>query len=234
MIAKSFEEIKDIFMAHLNTQSTLVKYPSHFLSHRSNYIRWIIEICQKLYLKKETLHGTISLFDLYTTKANQKELEDYFEIKLAVVACLSIATKLNELNNDCMRFFTHNILNNAKQDHQYTVQDLVMKEKEILSTIDYETNHSNVYHFNAIFSSVALDYLNSTHDKEQYQKLNERVVTHFLLTDYCVSMSPINSAIFIFNKTLENFDLSKGSTKKIVEVLGALAFKNKKCDPIVQ
>lgn len=227
---KSFEELQDIFMVHLKEQNQIRNYPAFFFNTRRNLIKWVVEICDKLQFKDVTLHRTICLFDSFISiTQGQMDYENNHEIKLAVIACLSIATKLNELNYNCNSYFTEHILKGKKNN--YTNQDLAKKEIQILMIVNYETSHSNVYHFNTIFTLVALDQLKSAKNKEEFLKVNDAIVKQYILSDYCVKMSPVNSCIFILNSTLKHFAKSI-NIPLIINSIEKLNSKNKNCTNI--
>ena len=143
-------ELKDIFIAHLSNQEDLKEYPKTFIPLRTQLLNWIINICQRLHFKRETLYRTISLFDQLISATGSKATQDISHYKLVIIACLSISTKINE-----DKFFTKNILN-VKTNKLYKSSDIYMEEMEILSSINYCINSSTICQFNSIFTKICL------------------------------------------------------------------------------
>ena len=91
-------ELKDIFIAHLSNQEDLKEYPKTFIPLRTQLLNWIINICQRLHFKRETLYRTISLFDQFISATGSKATQDISHYKLVIIACLSISTKISSIN----------------------------------------------------------------------------------------------------------------------------------------
>lgn len=144
-------ELKD----HLSNQEDLKEYPKTFIPLRTQLLNWIINICQRLHFKRETLYRTISLFDQFISATGSKATQDISHYKLVIIACLSISTKINEVNANYNKFFTKNILN-VKTNKLYKSSDIYMEEMEILSSINYCINSSTICQFNSIFTKICL------------------------------------------------------------------------------
>lgn len=217
----SIEELNDIFKAHYSNQHELSLFPSIFSNARNKLVQWVIQICQKLYLKPETMHRTICMFDAYISLNKKKwDVIDINELKFMLVACLSISTKLNELNANYIKFFTDQILNSKNSNikgKQYSYEDLSLTEMLLIRYIDYNTNAPNVYHFNSIFMRICLIEIDSSITKEALIRLNSKVLNSFLLTKYVVQLSAVNSAIMVLNETLTHFYHNKNnSTSQLI------------------
>lgn len=220
--SKNFDEIKDIFNAHLSKQFVIKKYPISFLKIRSKLVDWIIKVCEKFYFKKETLFRTISLFDMYVSLASQKENETIYKSRLSIVSCLSLATKLNEINSNYTKFFTNTLLNQKGTTELYTNFDIAQKEMEILQTINYCLNSTNVYHFNNIFVILCLKYIRTEKIKEKFLLKNEHILKEYLQSEQCVLQSPINCAILVINATLKQFNKEEINIEEIIRTITSL------------
>lgn len=97
-------ELKDIFIANLSNQEDLKEYPKTFIPLRTQLLNWIINICQRPHFKRETLYRTISLFDQFISATGSKATQDISHYKLVIIACLSISTKINEVNANYNKF----------------------------------------------------------------------------------------------------------------------------------
>ena len=202
----SFDELKDIFNAHLTTQAQISNYPIGFLSFRTKLILWIITICQKYHFRLETLYRTVSIFDRYISSRKVINFADIQQYKLIIIACLSISTKLNEVNANYIKFFTNNLLNSNEGHKNYSSKDVYLTEMEILPSINYQINSSNVCQFNSIFRKICLAHIRSNKVKQSFSNLNNRLLKEFILSEQSISLSPVNGAIVVINATLKEFN----------------------------
>lgn len=202
---KVYDELKDFFNANLKNQEIIYNYPNEFMPIRAKLVNWIILICEKFHFTKETLCRTVSIFDKYISLCKLKRFDDVYQIKLIIIACLSISTKINEVNASYIKFFTKNILNNKKNIKKYRVSDVYMKEVNILSTINYCINSSNICQFNSIFTKICLSQIKSLKVKLLFLTANDKYLKQFIISDQSIFLSPVNGAILVFNATLNNF-----------------------------
>ena len=201
----TFEELKDIFRAHLTTQDQLSSYPINFLPLRSKLIFWIITICQKFHFKVETLYRTISIFERYISSRKILDFADISQCKLITIACLSISTKINEVNANYIKFFT-TVLLNSTPEHTYSAKDVYLTEMEILPSINYQVNSSNICQFNSIFRKICLAHIRSSKVKQSFSNVNSRLLKEFVLSGKSIGLSPVNGAIVVINATLKEFN----------------------------
>ena len=201
----TFDELKDIFRAHLTTQDQISNYPIEFLPLRSRLIFWIITICQKFHFKVETLYLTISIFDRYISSRKVLNFADIPQYKLITIACLSISTKINEVNANYIKFFT-TVLLNSTPEHTYSAKDVYLTEMEILPSINYQVNSSNICQFNSIFRKICLAHIRSSKVKQSFSNVNSRLLKEFVLSGKSIGLSPVNGAIVVINATLKEFN----------------------------
>ena len=202
---KLYDELKDLFTAHLKNQEVINNYPKEFIPIRGKLVKWIIKICVKFHFRKETLYRTISIFDKYISLCQIKTYDDLYQFKIIIIACLSISTKINEVNANYIKFFTKNILNNKENITNYRASDVYMKEVNILSTINYCINSSNICQFNSIFTNICLSHIKSLKVKQLFLTINDKYLKQFIISAQSISLSPVNGAILIFNATLNHF-----------------------------
>ena len=76
--------------------------PSYLMSFtelRNQMIDWLHFLCNNLHFRQETLYRSISIFDIYISKAYTNEnLFDIENVKLIAIASLSLSTKIEEIN----------------------------------------------------------------------------------------------------------------------------------------
>ena len=75
-------------------------YPISIDDARSNMINWLSFLCSKLNFTEQTLFRSISLFDQYISKIDLDKVNnlDQNYLNLITIACLSLSTKLEEIN----------------------------------------------------------------------------------------------------------------------------------------
>ena len=224
---KAIAYLKDIFIAHLSHQDELYNYPRFFLSIRSELVKWIIKICQKLRFKKETLYRTISIFDRYVSSSKESSTSnDMSKCKLIIITCLSIATKVNEVNANYLKFFTKNILN-FHSNIQYTSSDVYMKECEILSKINYCINSSNICQFNSIFEKICLMFFKNNRSKQKFISINDSMLKEYISSPQSIEISPVNGAMKIVNMALNSFKENDVGKAEVIAAIENLTNTNK-------
>jgi hypothetical protein len=205
------EHIINSFSTLLSTQTVLPNYPLHFCQTRSTLLQWLSQISTRLSLSLETLHRAITLFDLYISSTPNLQVTN-LDLKLSLIACLSLASKLHEINANYNVFLTNNLLLN---DH-LTAVDLHEKEIEILKSIDYCVTSSNIYTFNSSLSNLCANVINDEKMKAKFLYVNKCILQQYILTKEALLLNPINSAIHIINCTLSKFNESDLDKSNIV------------------
>lgn len=218
--------LKDIFIAHLINQDDLINYPRFFFSIRSELVDWIIKICQRLRFKKETLYRTISIFDRYVSsmKVIQSSI-DISKFKLIIITCLSIATKVNEVNANYLKFFTQNILNTHSHT-KYSSSDVYMEECEILSKINYCINSSNICQFSSIFEKVCVMFFKNTRSKQKFISINDSMLIEYIKSPKCIELSPVKGATMIVNTALSLFMENEVDKVEVIAAMNTLNNNN--------
>ena len=130
---------------------------------------------------------------------------DIPQYKLITIACLSISTKINEVNANYIKFFT-TVLLNSTPEHTYSAKDVYLTEMEILPSINYQVNSSNICQFNSIFRKICLAHIRSSKVKQSFSNVNSRLLKEFVLSGKSIGLSPVNGAIVVINATLKEFN----------------------------
>ena len=123
-------------------------------------INWLIFLCNTLNFTNQTLFRTISIFDQYLSKIAQKEIEEMTQNKLNLITigCLSISTKLEEINCNYISFLNEKVLN-TPNEKIFTNKDLTEMELTILKTLKYKTIYSTPLDFIDIYLEIFSNYL---------------------------------------------------------------------------
>ena len=224
---KAIAYLKDIFIAHLTHQDELNNYPRFFLSIRGELVKWIIKICQKLRFKKETLYRTISIFDRYISSSQESSSNDMSKYKLIIITCLSIATKVNEVNANYLKFFTKNILN-FHSNIQYTSSDVYMKECEILSKLNYCITSPTICQLTSFCDTLRLAFFTNNTTRLEFISINDAMLIEYISTPQSIEVSPVNGAMKIVNMALNSFKENDVGKAEVIAAIENLT-NNKKC-----
>ena len=79
-------------------------------------------------------------------------------------------------------------------------------EMEILPSINYQVNSSNICQFNSIFRKICLAHIRSSKVKQSFSNVNSRLLKEFVLSGKSIGLSPVNGAIVVINATLKEFN----------------------------
>ena len=135
------------------------KNPSEYLisieGARANMVNWLSFLCSKLNFSDQTLFRSVSIFDEYISKLTIDDASQINQqyLNLITIACLSLATKLEEINCNYISFLNEKVLNtpNAKI---FTNNDLTNMEFQILKLLQYNTMFSTPLDFLEIYLDI--------------------------------------------------------------------------------
>ena len=132
---------------------------------RSIMISWLSFLCSKLNFCEQTLFRCVSIFDQYIFQIPQEESAnlDKDQLSLIAIACLSLATKLEEINCNYVNFLNKKVLN-SPNSKVYTNQDLTKMELQILKTLKYKTIYSTPLDFIEIYIEIFKSVLGGTNN----------------------------------------------------------------------
>ena len=122
---------------------------------RSNMINWLSLLCNKLNFNDKTLFRSIALFDQYFSIIHPEEAFnlDQQYLNLITIACLSLATKLEEINCNYISFLNEKVLN-SPNSKIFTSKDLTRMELKILKTLKFKTLYSTPLDFLEIYLEI--------------------------------------------------------------------------------
>ena len=80
---------------------------------RNNMVKWLSFLCETLNFNTQTLYRSVIIFDKFISVSDLLENEDLTQEKmnLITIGCLSLATKLEEINCNYVKFFTDKVIN---------------------------------------------------------------------------------------------------------------------------
>ena len=197
---KSQKELSETFSLYLTKQQLIQSYPEELIPVRTQIVDWLIFLCHNLSFKTETLFRAISIFDLYISKQNSSI--SFYEVKLVAIACLSISTKIEEINCNFVQFLTDNVLNGGNQQI-YTTTELTKTEIEILKKLNFNTNQSTSYQFLTVFQQICFNLLNEQPQTMNYiLNMSENILLFIIKGENSMSTSPCEMAMLAINQTL--------------------------------
>ena len=96
-------------------------------------VKWLCFLCDTLNFNIQTLLRSVNIFDKFISVSDLFENDDLTQEKmnLITVACLSLGTKLEEINCNYVKFFTDKVLN-LPDCQIFSIKDLTQMEMTIL------------------------------------------------------------------------------------------------------
>ena len=135
------------------------KNPSEYLisieGARANMVNWLSFLCSKLNFSDQTLFRSVSIFDEYISKLTIDDASQINQqyLNLITIACLSLATKLEEINCNYISFLNEKVLN-TPNTKIFTNNDLTNMEFQILKLLQYNTMFSTPLDFLEIYLDI--------------------------------------------------------------------------------
>jgi len=220
---KKLSEFKSTFTSLKEDEPIKINIKSNELFEnetRNNMVKWLVFLCDTLNFNFQTLNRAIIIFDKYISVTDLLENEDLTQEKmnLITIGCLSLATKLEEINCNYVKFFTDKVIN-LPDCQIFSVKDLTKMELIILKKLSFKTLYTTAYDFLLYF----LDIFQYFYNPSNYFFENIKNHALFLMkqninTNLYISMSQSDYAIFcLYQAFLEigNNDI----TQKILNIL---------------
>ena len=126
---------------------------------RNNMVKWLSFLCETLNFNTQTLYRSVIIFDKFISVSDLLENEDLTQEKmnLITIGCLSLATKLEEINCNYVKFFTDKVIN-LPDCQIFSVKDLTNMEIIILKKLKFKTLYTTSYDFLIYYLNLA-EYL---------------------------------------------------------------------------
>jgi len=126
---------------------------------RNNMVKWLSFLCETLNFSTQALYRTVIIFDKFISAFDLLENDDLTQEKmnLITIGCLSLGTKLEEINCNYVKFFTDKVLN-LPDCQIFSIKDLTNMEMIILKKLNFKTLYSTSYDF-LIFYLDLIEFL---------------------------------------------------------------------------
>lgn len=160
---------------------------------RSNMINWLSFLCNKLNFNDQTLFRSVALFDQFFSRIHPEEAFnlDQQYLNLITIACLSLATKLEEINCNYISFLNEKVLN-SPNSKKFTNKDLTQMELKILQTLKFKTLYSTPLDFLEIYLEI---FRNISNEIDSQSFLNIKALSINLMKNN------INNIMYLTNNS---------------------------------
>ena len=228
---KKLSEFKSTFTLLKEDEPIKINIKSNELFEnetRNNMVKWLVFLCDTLNFNFQTLNRAIIIFDKYISVTDLLENEDLTQEKmnLITIGCLSLSTKLEEINCNYVKFFTDKVIN-LPDCQIFSVKDLTKMELIILKKLSFKTLYTTAYDFLLYF----LDIFHYFYNPSNYFFENIKNHALFLMkqninTNLYISMSQSDYAIFCLYQAF----LEIGNNDIMQKILNILILLNNDID----
>ena len=162
---------------------------------RMNMINWLSFLCAKLNFTDQTLFRSISLFDQYISKLPLSEALQLNQdiLNLITIACLSISTKLEEINCNYISFLNEKVLN-SPNSKIFTNKDLTKMELTILKALQYKSIYSTPLDFIDIYIELFKNVVGTNNTM-----MNMQLIKDIKLLAINLIKNNLNNIMFLTN-----------------------------------
>ena len=171
---------------------------------RNNMINWLVFLCDTLNFNYQTLNRSVLIFDKFISTSDICNLDNgeltQEKLNLITIACLSLGTKLEEINCNYVSFFTEKVLN-LPNCEIFTVKDLTKMELTILKELNYKTLYTTSYDFILFYLEVFKYFFNPNNQFIQNLKIfAQNIMKQNINTNIFLSMSQSDYAFTCLNQ----------------------------------
>ena len=195
---------------------------------RNNMVKWLVFLCDILNFNFQTLNRAIIIFDKYISISDLLENEDLTQEKmnLITVGCLSLGTKLEEINCNYVKFFTDKVLN-LPDCQIFSVKDLSKMELKILKQLKYKTLYTTSYDFLLHYLDIFQYFYNpSSYFFENIKEYALNLMKQNINTNLYLSMSQSDYAFFCLHQAF----MQVGNNDIMKKIINILIFFNNELD----
>ena len=220
---EKFSEIKSTFASLKEDEPSNINIKSNELFEnetRNNMVKWLVFLCDTLNFSFQTLNRAIIIFDKYISLSDLFENEDLTQEKmnLITIGCLSLGTKLEEINCNYVKFFTDKVLN-LPDCQIFSVKDLSKMELKILKQLKYKTLYTTSYDFLLYYLDIFKYFYNSSsYFFENIKNYALYLMKQNINTNLYLSMSQSDYAFFCLHQAFMQIG-NNDIMKKLLNIL---------------
>ena len=200
---KLINELRESFFNYKKNEPSIIEPINYSISLneiRPQLINWLIFLCDNLNFSIQTLYRSVIIFDQFISKNKNFTLTQE-TLNLITISCLSLGTKIEEVNCNYTSFFTEKVLN-TPQYEIYKKSDLTKMEFEILKKLNFKTLYSTSVDFSLIYLELFKFYCNKNEFLyENFKQIYENQLKSFLLNDMFITMSQSEIAYIAFSNS---------------------------------
>ena len=200
---------------------------------RNNMINWLVFLCDTLNFNYQTLNRSVLIFDKFISTSDICNLDNgeltQEKLNLITIACLSLGTKLEEINCNYVSFFTEKVLN-LPNCEIFTVKDLTKMELTILKELNYKTLYTTSYDFILFYLEVFKYFFNPNNQFIQNLKIfAQNIMKQNINTNIFLSMSQSDYAFTCLNQAFIQIGMNNimNQIRNILMIFNNLIKKNK-------
>ena len=162
---------------------------------RTNMVNWLSFLCNKLNFTDQTLFRSITLFDQYISRIPLSEVMylNQDKLNLITIACLSLSTKLEEINCNYISFLNEKVLN-SPNSQIFTNKDLTKMELIILKELKYKSIYSTPLDFIDIYIELFKNVLGANNTM-----MNMQLITDIKILAINLIKNNLNNIMYLTN-----------------------------------
>ena len=179
---------------------------------RNNMIKWLVFLCDTLNFNIQTLNRSVLIFDKFISTSNICNLDNgeltQEKLNLITIECLSLGTKLEEINCNYVSFFTEKVLN-LPNCEIFTVNDLTKMELTILKELNYKTLYTTSYDFMLFYLEVFKYFFNpNNHFFQNLKIFAQNIMKQNINNNLFLSMSQSDYAFLCLNQAFTKIGMN--------------------------
>ena len=164
---------------------------------RSNMVNWLSFLCSKLNFTDQTLFRSVSLLEQYIAKMSLAEASNLNQenLNLITIACLSLSTKLEEINCNYISFLNEKVLN-SPNSKTFTNKDLTKMELTILKALKYKTIYSTPFDFIEIYIEIFKNVVDANNSM-----MNNQLISDIKILSINLMKNNLNNVMYLTNSS---------------------------------
>ena len=211
---KRINEFQSTFLSMKEDEPHKINIKSNELFEnetRNNMVKWLSFLCNTLNFNSQTLIRSTIIFDKFLASSPICNIDDgeltQEKLNLITIACLSLGTKLEEINCNYVSFFTEKVLN-LPNCQIFTVKDLTKMELTILKELNYKTLYTTSYDFILFYLEIFKYFFNPNFQFIHNLKIfAENIMKQNINTNIFVNMTQSDYALTCLNQAFAQFGL---------------------------
>lgn len=238
---KKINEFQSTFLSMKEDEPSKINIKSNELFQnetRNNMVKWLQFLCDTLNFNLQTLFRSVLIFDKFisTSKLCLLDNEELTQEKLNLItiACLSLGTKLEEINCNYVSFFTEKVLN-LPNCEIFTVKDLTKMEMTVLKELNFKTLYTTSYDFMLFYLDIFKYFFNPSFlITENIKKCAESIMKQNIMNNLFLNMSQSDYAYACLNQVFMQIGMNNimNQLRNILMIfdINKLIKKNKSLD----